>query len=316
MPWDTRIKRRLKLRELDILMAVVQMGGMRRAADHLHISQPAVSRAIADLERTLGVTLLDRGPQGVEPTVYGRALLDCGVAVFDDLRQGVRSIEFLADPTVGEVRIGSNESLIAGLLPAAFGRLRRQHPGIAIHVTPVAVTSQQRDALRERRMDIIVGRITPSMEEDVAADVLFYERMFVVAGLQSKWARRRKIELAELADEPWSLPSPDTLIGSLIAEAFRASGMRFPPRGAAMGTLHLFTVLLEKEPFLAIVPGSLLQFGAPPPLKVLPVNLQIPAWPVGIMTLKNRTLTPVVRLFTDCLREMARPLMGDKMIRR
>jgi DNA-binding transcriptional LysR family regulator len=312
VPWDTRIRRRLKLRELDILMAVIEAGGMRKAADHLHMSQPAVSRAIADLERTLGVTLLDRGSQGVEPTVYGRALLDCGVAVFDDLRQGLRSIEFLADPTVGEIRIGSNEALIAGLLPAVFSRLRRQHPGVSIHIMPVAIPARQRNELSERKVDVIVGRITSSIGEDITADVLFHERTFVVAGLQSKWARRRKIELAELANEPWSLPSPDTLIGSLIADAFRASGMRFPPRGAAMGTLHLFNALLASEPFLAVVPGSLLQFGATPPLKVLPVNLPIPAWPVGIMTLKNRTLTPVVTSFIDCAREVVKPLAHSK----
>lgn len=312
MHWDPRIRGRLKLRELDILMAVVQMGGMRKAADKLHISQPAVSRAIADLERTLGVILLDRGPQGVEPTVYGRALLDCGVAVFDDLRRGIRNIEFLADPTVGEIRIGSNETLIAGLLPAVFSRLRRQHPGICLHVTPVAIPSRQHNELRERRVDMIVGRIEPSIEEDIAADVLYHERTFLVAGLRSKWARRRKIELAELEHEPWSLPSPDTLIGSLIADAFRACGMRFPPRGAAMGTLHLFNALLASESFLAVVPGSLLQFGATPPLKVLPVQLPIPAWPVGIMTLKNRTLTPVAKLFIDRTREVVKPLATAK----
>jgi DNA-binding transcriptional LysR family regulator len=308
MPWDAQTRRRLKLRELDILMAVVQMGGMRKAADHLHMSQPSISKAIADLERTLGVALLDRTPQGVEPTKYGRALLDCGVAVFDDLRQGIENIEFLASPTAGEIRIGSNEALIAGLLPAVFGRLRRQRPGIAIHVKPVSVLAQQYLELRERKVDIIVGRIGPSMEEDVTADLMFHERIFVVAGHQSKWARRRRIELSELADEPWSLPSPDTLVGTLVADAFRASGVSFPPRGAAMGTLHLFCALLAREPFLAVVPGSLLRFGAIPPVKVLPVNLPIPAWPVGIMKLKNRTLAPVVQLFIDCAHETVKQL--------
>src|SRR5262245_2314749 len=195
--------------------------------------------------------------------------------------------------------------LIAGLIPAAFGRLRRQHQGIAVHVKPVAILEQQHHELRERKVDLVVGRVAPSTDDDVAADVLFQERTFVVAGLRSKWARRRKIELAELADEPWSLPSPDTLIGSLVADAFRRSGMRFPPKGAAMGTLHLFSALVASEPFLAIVPGSLLRFGALPPLKVLPVNPPIPAWPVGVMTLKNRTLTPVVRLFIDCVRAVS-----------
>jgi DNA-binding transcriptional LysR family regulator len=104
--------------------------------------------------------------------------------------------------------------------------------------------------------------------------------------------RRRKIELSELADEPWSLPLSDSLVGSLIANAFRTNGVRFPPKGAAMGTLHLYYALLARESFLSIVPGSFLRFGAIPPLKALPVTLPIPPWPVGIMTPKNRTRTP------------------------
>src|SRR5262245_33587924 len=106
MPWDSQTRRRLKLRDLDVLMTVAQMSGMRKAADYLHMSQPAVSKTIANLERTLGVTLLDRSARGIEPTEYGRALLHCGVAVFDDLRLGVKNIEFLADPAAGDVRIG------------------------------------------------------------------------------------------------------------------------------------------------------------------------------------------------------------------
>ena len=84
----------------------------------------------------MGVKLLDRTHQGIEPTEYGRALLDGGAAVFDDLRRAVKNIEFLADPTVGEVRVGSNEAMIAGLIPTVSSRIRRDHPGISIQVTP------------------------------------------------------------------------------------------------------------------------------------------------------------------------------------
>src|SRR6202008_2794146 len=103
MQLSERIGRRLKLQDLHVLMTVVQAGSMGKAAHRLNISQPAISRSIAEIEHSFGVRLLDRNRQGVEPTEYGRALLDCGVAVFDDLRQGVKKIEFLADPAAGEV---------------------------------------------------------------------------------------------------------------------------------------------------------------------------------------------------------------------
>src|SRR5262249_34167464 len=162
--------------------------------------------------------------------------------------------------------------------------------------------AQQYLELRDRKVDLIVGRIPASIEEDVKAEALFRERTVVVAGLKNKWAHRRKIELSELADEPWSLPSPETLVGSLIADAFRASGLQFPPKGAAIGTLPLFFALLARGSFIGLAPSSLLQFGSILPLKILPVNLPVPAWSVGIMTLKNRTLSPAVQLFIDCAR--------------
>src|SRR5918994_2254363 len=103
MQWTDRIGRRIKLRDLHMLEAVVQAGSMTKAAGQLAISVPVVSKAIAELEHTIGVPLLDRSPQGVEPTAYGRALLRRGIVAFDELRQGMKDIEFISDPTTGEV---------------------------------------------------------------------------------------------------------------------------------------------------------------------------------------------------------------------
>ena len=152
MQLSDRIGRRMKLHDLHVLMAVVQAGSMSKAAQLLHTTQPAVSRSIADLEHTIGVRLLDRGRHGVEPTDYGRALLDGGTAMFDDLRQAVKNIEFLADPTVGEIRVGTHDPMVVGLLPAIFERLHRKYPGISIHVTPIVPSAEQYRGLRERRL--------------------------------------------------------------------------------------------------------------------------------------------------------------------
>src|SRR4029453_245542 len=95
--WESRIGRRLRLRDLHILSAVVQWGSMAKAATHLAMSQPAVSEAIARLENALRVRPLDTRAKGIEPTIYAEALLKRGHVVFDELRQGIRDIEFLAD---------------------------------------------------------------------------------------------------------------------------------------------------------------------------------------------------------------------------
>lgn len=309
MQLSDRIGRRMKLHDLHVLMAVVQAGSMSRAAQLLNTTQPAVSKSIADLEHAIGVRLLDRGRQGAEPTEYGRALLDGGVAMFDELRQAVKNIEFLANPKVGEVRVGAPDPIMVGVLPAVLDRLRRKYPGISMIVMPTLPAQRSRQ-LRERTVDLYFGRLTPA-EEDIHAETLFHDRMFVVAGPSNRWTRRRKLELSELADESWCLPLPDTISGSLVADAFHARGMTFPPKGAVWGTTSLINALLPRGPFLGAFPASLLRFGANiPRLKVLPVDLSIPPWPVGVMTLRNRTLTPVAKLFINCAREVVKPLVN------
>jgi DNA-binding transcriptional LysR family regulator len=225
-----------------------------------------------------------------------------------DLHQGLKNIKFLADPTVGEIRIGGNEPIIGGLLPAVFDRLRRQCPGITILVTSVAAVSQQYRELRERKVDLILGRVELPTETDVDVEILFQEHTFVVAGLKNRWSHRRKIEWADLVDEPWVLPSPDSLVGSVFDRGFRKTGMQYPRKGVAIGSIHLHIALVAGNQFLAIVPGSILRFSAHRfALKVLPIKSPVPPSPVGIMTLKNRTPNPVTRLFIECAREVVKP---------
>src|ERR1700692_1578575 len=134
MQQTDRIDRWLNPRDLQIFAVVAEHGNISKAADSLAISRPVISRMIANLERTLGVPLFDRSPQGVEPTLYGRALRKLAVTVSDDLRQGMQEIEFFTDPTAGEVRIGCNETTTAGLVAAAIHRLSRRYPRLTFHM--------------------------------------------------------------------------------------------------------------------------------------------------------------------------------------
>src|SRR5262245_33467893 len=129
MEWnERRLGRHLNLRDLNVLMTVARCGSMGKAAVRLSVSQPAISKAIADLEYALGVRLLDRSQREVEPTIYGRALLERGVNAFDELKQAVRQIDFLADPTAGDVRVGASVIIGSSLVATVVDRLSRQHP--------------------------------------------------------------------------------------------------------------------------------------------------------------------------------------------
>jgi DNA-binding transcriptional LysR family regulator len=306
---DDRTLHRLKLRDLRILLAVTQTGSMAKAAVQLATSQPAVSRAVADMEATLGVALLERSSQGVEPTPYGRALIRRGAIVFDELRQGLKEIEFISDPTVGEVRIGTTSSIAAGLLAAVLGRMSRRYPRVSFRVISGGPPLLLRD-LRERSVDLIVWRaLTPVRDETITAEVLFEDRMVVVAGARSPWSRRRRVGLAELANETWTLPESEHPIGAALAEAYRAHGVEAPRAIVATSDGGLRDAMLATGRFLSMWPQSLLHFSARhSSLRVLPVDLPTTQGKTSIMTLKNRALSPVAQLFVECAREVAKPL--------
>lgn len=305
-----RVGRRMKLQDLHVLMTVVQAGSMGKAAQRLNTVQPAISRSIADLEAALGVRLLDRHHQGVEPTEYGRALLDCGIAVFDDLRQGLDTIEFLADPAGGEVRIGSIVPVAAGFVAAIIERLSRRYPRIVFHLVATPTETLHRE-LSERNVDILIARnFSPTADERLGFEFLFDDSFVVVAGARSPWVRRRRIALAELENESWTLPPPDSVIGAVATDAFRTAGLKHPRTTAVVTSPEVRTSLVASGRFLTIFPMSLLRFSTRrPELKVLPLKLPHARVPIGIVTVKNRTLSPVAKLFIEHAREVAKPLV-------
>ena len=193
---------------------------MAKGARQLGMSQPAVSESIASLEDALRIRLLDRSPKGVEATIYAHALLERGHVVFDELKQGIRDIEFLADPSVGEVRVGSPESLMAGFVPSIIDRMSRQYPRVVVHAVNAQPGEQQFRALHERRLDLMLGRVLmPLRDADVDMEVLCEDKFYVVAGARSRWASRRKITLADVEHEPWVMFPKDSLIASYFAKA-------------------------------------------------------------------------------------------------
>jgi DNA-binding transcriptional LysR family regulator len=312
MQLSDRIGRRMKLQDLHVLVTVMQAGSMGKAAQRLNISQPAVSRSIAGLEHALGVRLLERHRQGIEATEYGRALLDCGVAVFDDLRQGVKNIEFLADPTTGEVWIGNTLTSAASFVAAVIDRLSRRHSRIVFRVVPAGPDTLCRE-LNERNLDLVIAREGgPFKDEQFGFETLYDDPFVVLAGAQNPWARRRRIALPELVNEPWALPPPESSVWEAAMEAFRASGLDCPRATLVTSSPELRISLLATGRFLTIA-ASALKFRPPrPELKVLPVELHMARVPLGIVTLKNRRLSPVAKLFIQHAHEVAESLTKRK----
>jgi DNA-binding transcriptional LysR family regulator len=302
--WESRIGRQLRLRDLHVFAIVVRSGSMSKAAARLGISQPAVSQSIDALEHALRVRLIDRSHRGAEPTRYGELLLKRALVVFDELKEGIKDIEAVSDPAAGEVRLGCPESIASSILPAILHVFSRQYPRVVVRVTQVGTRTLDLPELRARNFDLIIGRLLdPAGDEDVAVEVLFNDRMVLAAGAQSRWAHRRKIELAELLDEPWILTPPGSWNDKIVREGFQSCGLPMPRMVVDTYSVHLRTKLLAMGDHVAVFPYSVLQFNADQySLKVLPVRLPLRPWPVGMMTLKNRTLSPAVAAFADHVR--------------
>jgi DNA-binding transcriptional LysR family regulator len=286
MDWSDRIGRRVRLRDLHIVLAVAESGSMAKASAKLSISHPVVSKAISELEQTLGVSLFDRSSQGVAPTQYGRALLDAAVNVFDEMRQGFKRIEFLADPTSGELAVGCPEIILAGVLPAITEHFLAQHPRVQLRVIHADTALMQFDQLRKHNVELLIGRMPrPFVEEDLVSEPLFDEPFSVVAGRDSHWARRRRLELADLA-------------------------------GVLTLSVQLTATLIATGGFVGMLPNSVARFSADRVgLKILPVKVPTVLGSVVVITVKNRTPSPLAQMFINSARAVSKSISAPALRR-
>jgi DNA-binding transcriptional LysR family regulator len=317
MEWETRLGHRFRVRDLHILSTVIKSGGMAKAARQLAMSQPSVSAAIANLESVLGVRLLDRDTRGIEPTIYAEAILKRSVAIFDELKQTVNDVQFLADPSKGELRIGCPDTSAATVVPQMIERFSEKYPLAVLHVDNVPTFSDALPVLRSRQYDLVFARLyqpLTSVVDDLNVERLFDDPVVVVAGQQNPLARRRKVDLADLVDEPWIMAGAHTWIYARVAEAFRERGLGIPKARLVTLSWPLIAHFVFNGRHIMAYPRSVAVRHS---LKVLPVNLPIRPWPLSILTLKNRTLSPVAERFMECAREVAqsradRPYAGKK----
>ncbi len=290
---------------------------MAKAAHELGVSQPAVSEVIADLEHALGVRLLERGPRGVTATAYGEALERRSIAAFDELKQGIKDIEFIADPTVGEVRIGCPELVSAAILQPVVERFAQQYPRVVLDIDTVNTLSFAQK-LRDRNLDVVLARggwplEDPQLVADFDIETLCDDEIVVAVAEHSPWVRWRTVDIAQLHGERWILTSGDRWNYQVIARAFSERGLDLPPISIRTISVHLRANMVATGQFVATFPRSVLDlYGDRFGLKALNVGLPQAGWPIKIATLRNRTLSPVVQRFITCAQEVVAQRAGKK----
>ncbi len=307
MQRSDRIARGLKLKDLHTFRAVVERGSMAKAADDLALTPSAITKVIGDMETLLGVSLLDRTPQGVVLTAYGEALLEGSTNLFDELKQTVERIELLADPTVGEVRIGAANRWMGSLLPVVIDRLSRQHARMGFRVTQGESNVELYRWLRARAIDVFVGRISIDPEEDIEKESLFDDPLVVVTGRDNPRFRGRGVKLEHLMDEVWCMPQEPHIVGTLIRQAFRANGLALPDVRVSCASMSMQAALAQTGRFFTVMPASYLRFRSNQnSLRIVPVNLKVSPPPVSFATLRHRRVGPATKLFIETLRAVAK----------
>jgi DNA-binding transcriptional LysR family regulator len=308
--WETRIGRRIRLHDLHAFATVIQSGSISKAAVKLGVTQSAISQMVADLEATLRVRLLDRSTRGVASTVFGDVLLRRSRAALDELRHGVEEISFLSDQTTGEVRVGCPEFISSAVLPPIANLFFRQHPSAVLDVEHVNLG--RLSLLLDRKIDLVIARGGRSfggqeIPDEVDVRTLFEDELVLAVGPNSRWFNRRKIELSDIVHERWILTEPGIWNHLLVTEAFAAHGLEVPNISMRTLSVHMRIQLIATGDFITTLPRSVLRLYAERlSLKALPVDFPVRPWPVSIITLKHRTLSPIVHRFIQCAEEIAK----------
>jgi DNA-binding transcriptional LysR family regulator len=301
------MSRHLRLRDLFVFSLVAEHASMAKAAQELGVAQPSVSEVISNLEHAYGARLFDRSPRGVQLTVYGQALLKRSATVFDEIDQSARDIQFLADPTVGEVRIAALEGLSAAILPEMIQHFAHGYPKVVVYVDNLVTSGPGMNGLRNRIYDLVLVRRDSGnqlLDEDLNVEMLCDDELVVAAGAHSRWVGRSDIGLAELLAEPWIISPPGY---THAEEVFRGQGLSLPEGRIISLSVTLRMHLMSNGPYVTMFPRSVMRqlahrFGIVP----LAVSLPSKPWPVVVVTLKNRTQSAAVESFLKAAREVAR----------
>jgi DNA-binding transcriptional LysR family regulator len=230
----------LELRDLSYFARVAAFGHVGRAAESLGLTQPALTKAIARLERELGARLLERRPKGVSVTVVGQAVLRRATqmqATMDDAR---REFASLTTGAAGHLRVGTGLAMAQYLVPAACARLLARARNITLDI--VAGTGLGLlPSLREGHLDMVLSGLPPGHEQGLRREAIMEDEVVVIAGRSHPLHRRRSVDLAELARQRWIISKSGSLLADWLEAKWRHAGIAAP--AAAVHTDSIATLL-------------------------------------------------------------------------
>ncbi len=303
---DRVLRSNLKLRHLQLLVALDQFRHLGRAAEFLSVTQPAVSKTLAEIERMFGLSLFDRSTRGTEPTPYGATVVRFARSVLADFDRTRDEIAAVTSGATGRVRVGAMVVATPVLLAGAVERLKAQSSQTAVLVEEGDLT-RLLPRLRVGELDLFVGRLEPGYAApDLETEALYDEPMRIVARPDHALAKKRRPTWADLAVEPWVVPPPWASSRIKLDQMFYKHGLNPPVDLVETASfLDILTFVRRRGAIGFLARGVAQHFEREGLFKVLPVDVPFELPPVGIITMRGRRRTPASEQLIGCLRQVA-----------
>jgi DNA-binding transcriptional LysR family regulator len=300
------LKARLKTRQLLLLIALDDFRNIHRAADELHMTQPAASKQIKDLEEMLNVRLFDRLPRGMEPTIYGETMIRHARMALTSLALAHDDIVALQAGLAGQVEVGVIMSPAMALLPRAIARIKEQAPLLRIGVQ-LEASNVLLDKLQRGTLDFMIGRILEKEDSTgLVYEELTEEPACAVARAGHPLFENRNLALKDIAALPWILPPPGSVLRHRFDMMFRREGLQPPSNVVDTTALLLITALLQQTDSLHVMPQEVAQYyESLNVLRILPIELPCKMDAFGIIRQQDHLLSPGADLLLQAVRAAA-----------
>jgi DNA-binding transcriptional LysR family regulator len=297
------VRTNLKFRHLHLLIALDEFRHLGRASDFLSLTQPAVSKSLAEIEQLLGITLFTRSTRGTEPTPEGATVVRFARSVLADFRRTQEEIAALASGAAGHVSVGAMVVATPVLLASGVREFKRRSPNTTVLIEEGDLT-RLLPRLRVGELDFIVGRLEPGYAApDLETEALQTEAMCLIVAPDHALSPPRKVTWEALSQQPWVLPPAWAHSRAKLLQEFYRQGLE-PPKNVVETTSHLNTVTfmheLQAVAFVAQSVAHKLETQGLAKRLPLPLSIELP--PVGMILLRNRLRTPSSLELMDCLR--------------
>lgn len=248
------ISRRLTLRHLRVLQALQDAGSLSAAAEVLHVTQPAVSKSLAEIEQGLGQTLFIRGGRGLRATALGARLVELARGMEAGLRRGAEDVSAMVRGASGELLIGATNAALAQVLPDAIAAMKRSHPQLTLSVRTHALHELFHE-LRQGQLDLVVARVPPyELPPDLESHTLVSQREVLAISAQHPLARTPRVGWETLGQQTWIWPLPNTRSRALQDRLWQSMGLDLPSDIIETGDLLLTLSIMRRLPCLSILP--------------------------------------------------------------